>query len=225
MGETGLNPLNVVCVKVKPRYDADYVNKLYRAVKRNLTLPFNFFCITDDARDIDESINIISVEHEDLPGWWQKLVLFKPLDQLKGRVLYLDLDTIITGSLDEMAAYSGDFIIVKPFYRASGFMSSVMAFESGFGRQVWTRFMEDPQAAMDICAPLPERKGAWGDQRWLEICVDQADYWQDLYPGQMVSFKANVLPQQRIPADTRVILFHGEPRPHEAGDWVRQFWD
>lgn len=216
--------LNVVCVKVKPRYDADYVNKLYRAVERNLTRAFKFYCITDDATGIDEKINVIPVEHDDLPGWWQKLVLFKPLAQLEGRILYLDLDTIITGSLDDMAAYQGEFILVKPFYRESGFMSSVMAFESGFAPHVWTRFMEDPQAAMAACAPLPERRGAWGDQRWLEMCLQGADYWQDLFPGQMVSFKANVVPQRMIPAGTRIILFHGEPRPHEAGDWIKQFW-
>lgn len=217
-------PLNVVCVKVKPKYDAEYVNKLYRGVARNLTQPFKFICLTDEPSGIDPAIQVIPVTNHRLPGWWQKISLFKPLAEIQGRILYFDLDTVITGPLTDVASYDGEFAIIKPFYRPFGFMSSVMAFESGFGQHVWTEFMKNPEANMQTCAPAPHLNGAWGDQRWLEMCFDRADYVQDLFPGQFVSYKADALREGRIPVDARVVLFHGEPRPHEVDGWVRQYW-
>lgn len=55
---------------------------------------------------------------------------------MAGRVLYLDLDTIITGSLDDIAGYSGPFaaLSVKEMAnerRPAGLNSSVMSWEAG----------------------------------------------------------------------------------------------
>ena len=42
----------VVCLKYGDKYSADYVNKLYNGVKRNLTVPFEFVCYTEDPKGI-----------------------------------------------------------------------------------------------------------------------------------------------------------------------------
>lgn len=54
---------------------------------------------------------------------------------LEGRVLYIDLDTVITGSLDGIADYSGPFAALSPAgmaneCRSSGINSSVMSWNS-----------------------------------------------------------------------------------------------
>ena len=38
---------NIVCMKWGNAYGADYVNRLYNMVKRNMTRPFRFICFTD----------------------------------------------------------------------------------------------------------------------------------------------------------------------------------
>ena len=57
---------------------------------------------------------------------------------LSGRVLYLDLDTIVAGSLDEIAGYSGPFAALSVEgmaneRRPTGLNSSVMCWEAGGG--------------------------------------------------------------------------------------------
>ena len=38
-------------------------------------------------------------------GWWNKIVLFAPASGLRGRVLYIDLDTVVTASLMPVLSY------------------------------------------------------------------------------------------------------------------------
>jgi tetratricopeptide (TPR) repeat protein len=47
-----LSPLSVVCVKWGIKYDAAYVNKLYRGISRHVSLDFQFFCVTEDSRGL-----------------------------------------------------------------------------------------------------------------------------------------------------------------------------
>lgn len=39
-------------------------------------------------------------------GWWNKIVLFSPDSGLRGRVLFIDLDTVITASLAPVLSYT-----------------------------------------------------------------------------------------------------------------------
>jgi hypothetical protein len=66
----------VVCVKWGTKYGAEYVNKLFNGVKRNLApLNFMFYCFTDDATGLDKDVTV-----KPLPTgwkhWWNKAALF-----------------------------------------------------------------------------------------------------------------------------------------------------
>ena len=83
-------------------YSADYVNVLYHAVCDHLEKPFRFVCLMDDATGFVDGI-----EHFPIPdiglqkehwshGAWPKLSVFSTeLYGLKGRVLFIDIDTEI----------------------------------------------------------------------------------------------------------------------------------
>ena len=58
-----MQSVNVICMKWGSLYNAEYVNKLYNSVKRNLTLDFNFYCFTEDGKDINQNINHITKSH------------------------------------------------------------------------------------------------------------------------------------------------------------------
>ena len=52
----------IICIKWGTKYGADYVNKLYGMVSRNITPPFRFVCFTDNTDGI-----LPEVECQDLP--------------------------------------------------------------------------------------------------------------------------------------------------------------
>lgn len=208
--------LQVACVKVGSRYGADYVNKLYDMVSRNLQVGFpgQFVCFTDDARDLDPAIAVREVP-KDLSdrGWMAKLWLFsKEAFPDGGRVLYFDLDTVITGPLDAIAMCCNDFAILRDVYRPEGLQSSVMCWDSQQFHRIWKSWDE---------AGRPEIEG--GDQAWIEQTIPHADILQDIYPRRFRSYKVDC--RFGIPQGASVVFFHGLPRPHEVTEgWVPEVW-
>ena len=100
--------VNVLCMKWGTKYPADYVNRLYSMVARNMQRKFRFVCLTEDGQGLAEQIESFPLPElsVDLGGperGWNKLAVFaEELYDLKGKVLCLDLDLIITGSLDDL---------------------------------------------------------------------------------------------------------------------------
>ena len=95
--------LTFVCVKWGTKYSSDYVNALYCAVKRNLPPSYRFrmVCFTEDSAGISGEIRCIPFLPQTTPwtGWWNKAQVFAPHSDLDGWLLYLDLDTVVCGSL------------------------------------------------------------------------------------------------------------------------------
>lgn len=207
--------LNIVCVNAGNYQGrgAEYVNNLFDMVRRNLAEGFKgkFVCFTDDPNGL-----LPGIEHRELPdglkGWWNKLYLFAPNVFPKGeRVLYLDLDTLITGRLDEIASYAGEFAILRDFYRPNGWQSSVMAWEAGMMGHIWAGWNG---------LQRPDYQG--GDQVIVELFQPRADLWQELFPDLFVSYKIS---DGDYPRKASVVVFHGKPRPHEVVEgWVPDVW-
>jgi hypothetical protein len=215
--------LQVICVRQGEKYGIEYVRRLHAMVARNLTagMEGTFTCFTDRPNDdYGPHIQVRELPN-DLQGWWCKLWLFSPgLFPAGDRILYFDLDTVIVGDLDRIAAYDGQFAILKDFYRKSPqenprWQSSVMAWSAGTCHVIWELW--DFQGR-------PEPLG--GDQEFIERCrnhIPRYDYWQDLFPGLFCSFKVHCKPFP--PEGTSVVVFHGEPRPHNCGvSWVDAMW-
>lgn len=208
-----------VCVNASEYMDGravEAVEILYSMVRRNLAggYPGRFVVFTDDPSLFQDMAGVeTKLVPSDLKGWWTKLYLFSAEAFKDGeRVLYFDLDTVISGPLDEIADYKGPFAILRDVYRPGGLQSSVMAWEAGVGRSLWSNWDN---------AGRPEIAG--GDQAWIERELRiTPDILQDLYPKQLRSYKVDC--RDFVPRGTNVVFFHGYPRPHEAGGWVKEVW-
>lgn len=202
-----MKPL-VVCIKVGNKYTADYVNILHAMLARHTTRDYHFVCLTDDVVGvIPECIPIETL----LPGWWSKLVLFKPQQILSNRnVVFLDLDTVICDNVDFLFNDFENFYILKDFW-ASGYNSSVMAMRPSKYRAIWNDF--DPKL-MGILA---------GDQDWITQCIPNAKMWQDVAEGLIGSYKAdNLINSAR---GFHIVCFHGDPKPHTFTEgWIHDYW-
>jgi len=92
---------NVIVVKWGTKFTPEHVNRLYRMAKRNITLPFNFYCYTEDPTGIYDEVNIVPLDTIlELKKWWWKLTLFKENNLNNGINLFLDLDVVIQSNID-----------------------------------------------------------------------------------------------------------------------------
>lgn len=152
--------------------------------------------------------------HDDImlhgwPGWFSKIEALR----LPGPILYMDLDTTITGDLTPLleAVPKHDFIALRnPLPTPSRFGSGLMGWRGDMGH-VYRRFAQDPDHHIKRCTT----QALWGDQGFIAEDVPDPVFWQDLFPGQIVSWKVEC--KTGIPEAARVVYFHGTPRPWSIG--------
>jgi hypothetical protein len=209
--------LTVLCVlKSGGDYDAEYVRKLRDGVKRNLTIPHRFVCLSD----VPVPCERIPLKHG-WPGWWSKIEVFRP-DVITGPTLYLDLDTIITGKLDPVMSIPYDFAMLN--IRAKDTKvgnSGAMWFKKPYPN-VYERFVEKPQYWIDYHVSNAHDR-YMGDQAFISDCFETIPKLHHALPGFFLSYKYDKQ-QQRVSAGCSVVCFGGHPRPHEARGWAYKAW-
>ena len=227
VGSSVTDRVNIICMKWGALYGPHYVNRLHSAVRRNLVRPFRFMCFTDDPSGLDAGVETapmppiqLAPEHRMEP--WRKIGLFnRELADLRGAALFLDLDLVITGSLDDFFAYEkGRFCIVHNWTAPSARVgnSSVYRFEIGADSYVLDRFYDQSHQH-------------WIDkfrnsQTFLSNTVRDMNFWP---PDWCASFKRHCVPRwpfrfvvpPRKPQSARIVVFHGHPNPDDAlnGRW------
>ncbi len=91
--------LDVFCVYWGDKYDVSYVYALQEMVKKNLTIPHTFKCITTQKIEgVHTVLPFVSYQ-----GWWQKIGLFAPRVAI-GPSIYFDLDVVIERSINHSRA-------------------------------------------------------------------------------------------------------------------------
>lgn len=160
--------------------------------------------------DVDVAgVETVPLEH-DWPGWWSKLELFS--GSIPGDLLFFDIDTVITGNLDDLDV--GETTMLSDFYKPHLPASGLMYIAEKDKAHVWREWMRSPVAHMQRCRTTQ----CWGDQGFLAGVLTPRR-WQDIVPGQVVSYKVHC--RNGLPPDASVVCFHGNPRPWAANQsWV-----
>lgn len=227
--------LNVVCFywrgKERPTWGGDvtlgmdYVNRLCRGVRRNLTLPHRFICLTNVPAlwqsSLDPEVESMWFDAPSWRGCLPKLKAFDPALGLEGRVVVMDIDIVVTGSLDEMFGYDGHFMTRSTFVGPKLSGGDIVFFRAGGGMDwIWRMLTEDPDG-------LERRTGGRERYVYREFLHKNMDFVQDLYPGQLLSYKRHVRRyRDKLPENCRLVSCHGRPRPHELSDvpWMQKHW-
>ena len=209
-----------LCLKAGKAYGSEYVNILKDMISRNLSKDIlaRFVCMTDDIQGLTDGIEIIKLP-EDLETWWGKLYMFKRgLFRDGERIVFMDLDTLVIGSLDEIVKYEGQFATLKDFYHPQQLGPAVILWEAGeYASAIWDEWVAEGKPRHPM-----------GDLWWLNN-LDQGrfrkdiDKLQDLFPNKFVSFKADCNPYP--PIGTSIVCFHGQPKPANCMvEWVADVW-
>lgn len=214
---TSNKPIKVVCVlKSGGVYDYKYVNSLANSVKSNVTEKISFVCLTDAPDGMDRSlVDEIVPLTDGMPKWWSKIELFKAGLFDGYRVFFLDLDTVVVGNIDHILKCETEFMALKDFYGHYTMGSGLMMWDGDAVPPVYTRFMVDPARII--------RNTVGGDQVFIGDTVSRLEYFQDVFPGEIVSYKVHC--RNSTPPNAKIVCFHGEPKPHNISDgFLRRYW-
>jgi hypothetical protein len=218
----------VICISWGTKYRAPYINRLYGMVARNLTPPFGFTCFTDDATGIRPEVRCLPLPPLAGPrpksrGQWPKARLWSdPLGDLIGPVLFLDLDMVITGSLDDFFSFGdpGAVIMARndntPLERLG--QTSIYRFPVGHLAPLKAIYEADPQGTADAYEweqRFVTRNAPGGISFWPRPWV-RTYRIHCIWPPPL-----NYLLPPRLPADCRALIFSGKLNPPDAiaGRW------
>lgn len=106
--------INVLCVKLGDAYDSKAVNRLLKITKKYLSVPFRFFCYTENSEGFDSEIITIPFQDNGIKiVVHNKLALFSNYVEDfvgDGDRLYFDLDMVFCSNLDSISRYCTDHL-------------------------------------------------------------------------------------------------------------------
>ncbi|WP_199271624.1 glycosyl transferase [Paraglaciecola sp. L3A3] len=214
----------LICINWGSKYGAEYINRLYAMVARNITPPFSFTCFTDNCRGIRGEVKLEPLPELDfeLPvtekGIWPKCRLWnEKLGHLSGPVLFLDLDLVITGNLDDFFSFGNpdDVILARnpsnPLERLG--QTSIYRFPVGKLLPLLEQFSKSPAEIA---------KSYKYEQRYV---TRNAPNGIKFWPKPWVlhfrhhcrpTFPFNYFIPAKCPASSKVVIFPGDLNPVDA---------
>ena len=201
-------------------------------VARNITPPFAFHCITDKPDGLRPEIVVVALPDLgcEMPktrqGIWGKSRLWRPdLGGLSGPVLFMDLDVVVTGTLDAFFEYGheDDVILTRnpntPFERLG--QTSLYRFPVGRLASLREEFLADPQGIAETYIfeqRFVTRRTPGGVKFWPRR-------WVRTFRWHCVrTFPLNFFLQPKLPRGAKVVIFPGGLNPPDAiaGRWNKR---
>lgn len=183
-------------------YNESWVDKLNRGFQRHLTKPFKFVLFTDRKREYEEPVKQIVNEDLGKGGYADCIIpytLGKPM-------ILVGLDTVVTGNIDHLAEYcleAETFALPRDPYRKQQACNGVALVPKGHEK-------------------IGLRHKGQNDMEWVRKF--KHEFIDDLFPGQVVSYKGDV--KNRGLKDARIVYFHGQEKPHQLGSlpFIQEHW-
>ena len=208
------------------RYGAEFVNRLYTSIKRHTKKSTQLICFTDNSSSINKDIICRPLPKINLPEAisltpWRKLSIWQhPLGKLKGDVLFLDLDLIITGNLDRFFDFNpGKYCVIENWTQIGENIGNTSCFRFPVGKYdyIFKKFQKNPEEVW---------KKFHIEQTFLSAEIKDQIFWPSDW---CKSFKHNLLPfwplriwkPAMLPKETCIVAFTGKPDPDDVikGKW------
>jgi hypothetical protein len=145
------------------------------------------------------------------PGWWAKIALF---EHLKGRTLYVDLDTVIVG--DPSRLVTGEFLMIANWDYPHLFASGVMSWDGDYSH-ITRAFEPVAEQVMSAYVTLEQ----WGDQAFI---AEQAGDVKGFPAAAVQSFR-RLDRQAKPPCAAAIIAFNGNSLPWHGPRWARRWFE
>jgi hypothetical protein len=213
----------IVCMNWGTAYGADYVNRLYSMVSRNLQGPFRLVCLTDNTQGIRSEVECHPCPEIDLPSLqrnrgWRKINLWasQVAGLEPGPALFLDLDIVITDSIDALFTHEPqeDFIVIHNWTHPAKRIGNTSVYRFRVGSH--------PYLLENLIRDQKQYLAKYNNsQTYISENVSRMVFWPEEWCR---SFKVHCLPkglnryfvEPRLPTGTKIVAFPGLPNPPDA---------
>jgi hypothetical protein len=142
--------IKIYCLYFEGKYSTDYIGKLYRGLKRNCTVPFEFICYADSAVDADQVIFL--PKDSPIQQHWHKLSFFDYNFTGDGDIIVMDIDQVVVNDITPMINFpvqENELVSYHKWWSKS--LTSLpinggwYKFKAGSLQHVWDKYSSDPE--------------------------------------------------------------------------------
>lgn len=197
-------------------YTADHVNIWAHMVRRNLNLPHSIACVTAHPEGLEPWIDVIQppgdFESIMIPTWGpdkpqclRRIALFrKDAGEIFGeRFVSMDMDCVISGSLDPLFDIDADFKMFRGTHRSRPYNGSMLMMTAGARPQVYDSFTHNE-------AVKAGRRFMGSDQAWISHVLGAGE------PTWGVEDGIHAYGSSGNKGDPRIMFFFGNPKPWQV---------
>ena len=142
---------------------------------------------------------------------------------ITGPTVFFDLDTVITGNIDGIAAIPQYFAMLRNFFDPSMIGGGMFWFSGdNIPHIIYDKFAKMPEAYIQHHARM--RNGTYvGDQGFIyDVLGTDVPKIQDHFQG-IYGYKYHC--RKALPEDAKIVCFSGKPRPGEIdAEWMKSCW-
>lgn len=196
------------------KYGPDYIDKLRGSIARNLTEPYEFRVIETDDPLTQEKGCFARLRAFD--PYWQAQLGCDPGD----RIVCMDLDLVVTGSLDGLFDRKEPFVILTGVNASNPcpYNGSLWMVRAGHRPDVWADFSLEAAAKVPFDS-FPD------DQAWMAHKLPGAGAFGPVQ-GVYGFHKPGWPKGEGLPRGARIVAFPGwrDPVGFQHLDWVQSHW-
>ena len=191
--------LKVCTVYFEGLYHPNAVSKLYRSLKENSTVPFEFICLAD--RGVDADVILPYNYHSNIKKHWHKLKFFSnqfAYQNPDDDIIIMDIDQQIVGNVDEILNYpveEGELLTYDSWWnvKTNKFADRVIIpinggfykFKSGSFNYIWDDFSLNPEYwQLHYYNKGDVHYKYYGEQNYVYQCMIDKDVKITTTPGE-----------------------------------------
>jgi len=200
----------------KDLYKPVHVEVLERMLKKHLTIPHRFVCVTDDPKGLRCETRPLWYEPDiqtmqGRPNSYRRLRLFAPeaKSMFGPRVLQMDLDCLIRGNIDHMIT-NDDFKIMHG--KAAPYNGSMWLHRTGTKTSVWSQLTKYAPEQIRRHERVTGVRHYGSDQAWMSMKIPNAPVWANRDGAYHFTLINN-----QVPEDSKIIFFAGHLKPWSRG--------
>lgn len=231
--------ITVVAWKWGKKYTAGHVARLKSMLERHLSLPHRLVCITDKPDELPKGVTpakmppLLPWDNKGLRRMW---LYSAEAGRLGDRLFQLDLDVVITDTIDPIVNRPEPFVIWKSdsnWKDKWAYNATAMLITPGAQESLWRRYMADPKGVFKA-----SDADGWGpkvnsDQAIACYLLKDQDVpvWTQadgIYAYRVFAGKYGER-GQTLPAGARIVSFHGPRDPsipdlQQKSPWIQEHW-
>ena len=237
--------ITVVCWRWGSKYGKEHIAKLQSMLARNLSIPHELVCITDRRDDLPVGVRPFQMPRTPMKDWKciRRMWLYSyEASKIGKRILQLDVDMVLTGSIDPIVDRPEPFVIWKSesnFGEKWAYNATVMLLNAGARSDVWDRWVKDPRGSCKAAAAAGLNPRVNSDQAIATYYLKDnppATWTTDdgIYAYRVIAGKHG-MKDHGLPENARIVSFHGSSKGgpvrdpsnselYERSPWVKEHW-